>query len=219
MPPLTREGVLKRALDLALAGAGLAALAPLLAVLAALVKLTSPGPVLYVQERVGRGGRPFRLFKFRSMRAGADRAGALVTGGGDPRVTPVGGWLRRTKLDELPQLWNVVRGDMSLVGPRPEVPRYVAHYTSEQRRVLDVRPGITDPASLEFRDEESRLASVPLDQRETFYLQEILPRKLAINRRYLDQRTLLGDLAILVRTVAALPRGGGERPGGGRSAR
>jgi lipopolysaccharide/colanic/teichoic acid biosynthesis glycosyltransferase len=170
---------------------------------AALVKATSKGPVFYIQERVGRFGVPFRLFKFRSMQVGSDRSGALVTGGGDPRVTPVGRWLRRSKLDELPQLWNVARGEMSLVGPRPEVPRYVAHYTPSQRRVLEVRPGLTDPATLAFRDEETRLAAVPLSNRETFYLKEILPRKLEINLAHLDQG-IGSDLRVLWRTLAAL---------------
>jgi len=179
-------------------------LAPLLLLATVAVKLSSPGPILFRQERVGRGGRRFLLLKFRSMRIGAESQGALVTGSGDARVTPVGRWLRRTKLDELPQLWNVVRGDMSLVGPRPEVPRYVAHYTAGQRRVLEVRPGITDPATLAFRNEEQLLGSVPVDQRESFYINEILPRKLEINLEYLAKDGVAQDLAVLLRTVAAL---------------
>ena len=178
------------------------------------MKLSSRGPVLFSQERVGRGGRPFRLLKFRSMRPGSESAGALVTGKGDPRVTSVGRWLRRTKLDELPQLWNVVRGDMSLVGPRPEVPRYVAYYTPEQHRVLEVRPGITDPATLAFRHEEELLGAVPVEKREAYYIREILPRKLELNLSYLRRAGALYDLGVLFRTVAALlgPRGG--RSGG-----
>lgn len=202
MPSIGKQSA-RRALDLALVFPGLLLLAPVLAAVAVLVKLTSPGPVLYVQERVGRFGIPFRVFKFRSMHVGSDRSGALVTGGGDPRVTPLGRWLRRTKLDELPQIWNVLRGEMSLVGPRPEVPRYVAHYTDTQRRVLAVRPGITDPATLAFRDEEARLAAVPLADREMFYLNEILPQKLEINLAHLEQG-IGADLRILWRTVAAL---------------
>jgi len=201
--PGVRRQFARRALDLALALPGLVLLSPLLVGIAALVKATSRGPVLYVQERVGRFGVPFRLFKFRSMRVGSDHAGALVTGEGDPRVTPFGRWLRRTKLDELPQLWNVARGEMSLVGPRPEVPRYVAHYTPVQRRVLEVRPGLTDPATLAFRDEETRLAAVPLSDRETFYLKEILPRKLEINLAHLEQG-IEADVRVLWRTLAAL---------------
>jgi len=193
----------RRALDLALAVPGLLLAAPVLLVLALLVKLTSAGPALYAQERIGRYGRPFRLYKFRSMHVGADRSGALVTGAGDPRVTPLGRWLRRTKLDELPQVWNVLCGEMSLVGPRPEVPRYVSYYTPEQCRVLEVRPGITDPATLDFRDEEVRLAAVPLEEREMFYLNEILPRKLEINLAHLEQG-VVADLRILWRTVLAL---------------
>jgi len=201
--PSVRRQIARRALDLALAIPALVLLAPLLAALAALVRATSPGPAFYSQERVGRFGIPFKLFKFRSMRVGSDRAGALVTGGGDPRVTPLGRWLRRTKLDELPQLWNVARGEMSLVGPRPEVPRYVAHYTPAQRRVLEVRPGVTDPATLAFRDEETRLARVPLSERETFYLKEILPQKLEINLAHLEQG-IAADIGVLWRTLRAL---------------
>ena len=201
--PSVRRQIARRALDLALAIPALVLLAPLLAALAALVRATSPGPAFYSQERVGRFGIPFKLFKFRSMRVGSDRAGALVTGGGDPRVTPLGRWLRRTKLDELPQLWNVARGEMSLVGPRPEVPRYVAHYTPAQRRVLQVRPGVTDPATLAFRDEETRLARVPLSERETFYLKEILPQKLEINLAHLEQG-IAADIGVLWRTLRAL---------------
>jgi lipopolysaccharide/colanic/teichoic acid biosynthesis glycosyltransferase len=168
------------------------------------VRLGSAGPVLYTQERVGKDGKSFDLYKFRSMRSGADRDGALVTGGGDPRVTRVGRLLRATKLDELPQLWNVLRGDMSLVGPRPEVPRYVAHYTPDQRRVLAVRPGITDPATLAFRDEEVLLAGVPPAEREAHYVREVMPAKLALNLEYLERCGFWSDLGVIARTVGAV---------------
>jgi lipopolysaccharide/colanic/teichoic acid biosynthesis glycosyltransferase len=185
------------------------ALSPVFLALAAAIRLGSGSPVLYAQERVGRGGKPFLLYKFRSMREGADRAGALVTGAGDPRVTPLGRLLRRTKLDELPQLWNVLRGDMSLVGPRPEVARYVVHYAPEQRRVLAVRPGLTDPATLRYRDEEALLARIPAPEREAFYLREVMPRKLALNLEYLARSGFWSDLGVLLRTVRALGRRGG----------
>ena len=222
MPALTATGALaKRVLDLLVSGAGLLLLSPLLFGLGVAVRLTSPGPALYRQERVGRRGRAFRLLKFRSMRVGADRAGALVTGGGDPRITPLGRRLRRTKLDELPQLWNVLRGDMSLVGPRPEVPRYVSFYTPRQRRALEVRPGVTDPATLEYRNEEALLAAVPAAEREEHYLREVMPRKLELNLRYLDRAGFWADLGVLARTLRALAPGtlrsarGKPRPGAG----
>jgi lipopolysaccharide/colanic/teichoic acid biosynthesis glycosyltransferase len=198
-----------RLLDLILVVPGLVVLSPLLLLLLLLVRLSSRGPALFVQERVGRQGRMFRLYKFRSMRVAPAGQGDLVTGRDDPRITPVGRWLRRTKLDELPQLWNVLRGDMSLVGPRPEVPRYAAAYTAEQRRVLQVRPGITDPATLEFRHEEDLLAGVPPEEREAYYVREVLPRKLEINLAYLDRRGPLSDLGVLLRTLAALLPGAG----------
>jgi lipopolysaccharide/colanic/teichoic acid biosynthesis glycosyltransferase len=129
-----------------------------MAVIALVIKLSDAGAVFFAQERVGQFGVPFRMYKFRTMVANAEKVGLPLTTRNDPRITRVGRWLRRTKLDELPQLWNVAKGDMSLVGPRPEVPRYVALYTAEQRRVLDARPGITDPASLQFFDEAGCLA-------------------------------------------------------------
>ena len=202
-----------RLLDLVLALPALLLLSPFLLVVGVCVKLTSRGPALFAQQRVGRGGRRFQLYKFRSMRVAPAGSGDLVTGRDDPRITPLGRWLRRTKLDELPQLWNVVRGDMSLVGPRPEVPRYVACYTPRQRQVLEARPGITDPATLAFRDEEDLLAAVPADQRESYYLRQLLPRKLELNRQYLERRGVWSDLGVLVRTLAALLPGSGHAGG------
>jgi lipopolysaccharide/colanic/teichoic acid biosynthesis glycosyltransferase len=193
-----------RLFDLVLVLPALLLLSPILLLVGLCVKLTSRGPAVFVQQRVGRRGRPFRLYKFRSMRVAPAGSGDLVTGRDDPRITPVGRWLRRTKMDELPQLWNVLRGDMSVVGPRPEVPRYVASYTPQQRQVLEVRPGITDPATLAFRDEEDLLAAVPADEREAYYLREVLPRKLELNRAYLERRGVWSDLHVIARTLAAL---------------
>jgi lipopolysaccharide/colanic/teichoic acid biosynthesis glycosyltransferase len=198
----------KRLLDLAAASTGLLLLWPLLVIIALAVKLDSPGPALFRQVRVGLGGREFWLLKFRSMVADPASAGALVTASGDPRITRVGGWLRATKLDELPQLFNVLRGEMSLVGPRPEVPRYVAMYPADLRSlVLSVRPGITDEASIEFRDESALLAG--LTDPEAFYVARILPRKLELYARYARDHTLSGDLRILWRTALRVVRFGG----------
>jgi len=195
--------MLKRAFDLLASALGLIILSPLLALIALLIRLASPGPILYRARRVGRGGREFTLHKFRSMVLGAEKNGPGITAADDPRITPVGRILRRTKLDELPQLWNVLRGDMSLVGPRPEDPRYVAFYTPAQSRVLDVRPGITSLASIEYRHEEEGLRCDGCEER---YIQEVMPAKLAIDLRYVEQATLPGDIVIILRTLLALFR-------------
>lgn len=195
--------VSKRIFDLLVSALGLIILSPIFALIALLIRLMSPGPVFYRARRVGQGGREFTLYKFRSMVADADRRGPGITAAGDPRVTPVGRVLRRTKLDELPQLWNVLRGDMSLVGPRPEDPRYVALYTPAQRRVLDVRPGITSLASIEYRNEEAVLHGPDWEQR---YIHEVMPAKLAIDLRYVQRATLFTDLLIILRTLLALFR-------------
>jgi lipopolysaccharide/colanic/teichoic acid biosynthesis glycosyltransferase len=192
----------RRLLDIGLAGSLLLIAAPVLLVIALLVKADSRGSVLFTQQRVGRGGTPFGLLKFRTMVADVSGRGRAITVGVDPRITKVGTVLRRYKLDELPQLWNVLRGDMGLVGPRPEVPTYVAGYTAEQREVLAVRPGITDPASLIYSDESTLLATFADPERA--YVEEILPRKLALSRAYLQRRTFFSDLAILVRTALRL---------------
>ena len=196
----------KRIFDVVLAALGLCVLMPLLAVIAVLIKRDSPGPVFFRQERVGRYGRLFRIHKFRTMVADAPARGLAITVGKDPRITRTGAWLRRTKLDELPQLWDVLRGDMSLVGPRPEVPRYVALYPPELReQVLAVRPGITDPSSLEFLDEAERLARSEDPERE--YSEVILPAKLRAAARYAEQATLVTDLRVLWGTVWRVWRG------------
>ncbi len=195
--------MLKRLFDLLGALLALALLWPLLLGIALAVRLDSPGPALFRQERVGRHGRPFRIHKFRTMAADAPARGLPLTVGADPRITRVGAWLRRTRLDELPQFIDILRGDMSLVGPRPEVPRYVARYPEALRdRVLAVRPGLTDPASLQFIDEAALLAAAADPERE--YVEVILPRKLRAAADYAEHATLATDLQVLWRTLGAL---------------
>ncbi|MEJ5998978.1 sugar transferase [Paucibacter soli] len=192
----------KRLFDILCAALGLALLAPLLLLLALWVKLDTPGPVFYRQERVGRHGRPFLIHKFRSMRVD-DVPGLQITVGADPRITRSGRFLRASKLDELPQLWDVLRGAMSLVGPRPEVPRYVALYPEELRRiVLSVRPGITDPASLQFRHESELLARAADPERE--YVEVLMPQKLRLACAYVKTASLAQDLRVIARTLGAL---------------
>jgi len=180
---------------------GLILLGPLFLVIAAAIKLDSPGPIFYRAQRVGRDGQRFRLFKFRTMVSGADRQGPGITTAGDRRVTRAGRLLRRHKIDELPQLINVLKGEMSLVGPRPEDPRYVALYTPEQRGVLAVRPGITSPASVRYRHEERQLSGSDCEQ---VYVREVMPEKLELELEYLSRRTFWSDLGVLVRTLLAL---------------
>lgn len=200
----TLDAAAKRGLDLAVAGLALAYLWPLLLALGLLVRLDSPGPALYRAQRLGRDGRPFTMLKFRTMRAGADR-GAAITGAADARVTRAGRWLRRTHLDELPQLVNVLRGQMSLVGPRPEAIYYLPHYTDEQRTVLRLRPGITGPTQLRYRDEAALLTGHDF---EAHYVRELLPAKLASDLAYVHDRTFWLDLRILAQTAALLIRVG-----------
>lgn len=190
----------KRLFDLFFAGLGLLVLSPLFLILALWIKWDSPGPVLFRQERVGRYGQSFFIHKFRTMGTEAPRLGLQITVGQDSRITRSGRLLRASKLDELPQLWDVFRGAMSLVGPRPEVPRYVAHYSAAQRElVLSVRPGMTDPASLKFRDESSILASAADPERE--YIEVILPAKLQIAGDYVRKANLWSDLGLIVATL------------------
>ena len=193
---------MKRALDLAVAVPLLVILSPVLVALAAAVRLTSRGPAFHRATRVGRDGRPFTMLKLRTMRAGP---GAAITTRDDPRMTALGRALRRARLDELPQLFNVVRGEMSIVGPRPEDPRFVALYSEEQRAVLALRPGITGAAQLVFRDEAALLD--PADP-EGSYIRAVLPRKLAIDLEYARGRSLAGDLRIMGMTLRGLPKRG-----------
>lgn len=193
----------QRFITMAIALLGLICISPIFLLIALLVVLDSPGPVFYQAQRVGKGGRLFYLLKFRSMVVNADRQGPGITSAGDRRVTRMGRFLRRTKLDELPQLINVLRGDMNFVGPRPEDPRYVALYTAEQQQILAVRPGITSAASLTFRHEEQLLTG---HDWEMVYRTQVMPRKLAIDLAYLNQRTLLSDLRLIMRTIMAMIR-------------
>jgi lipopolysaccharide/colanic/teichoic acid biosynthesis glycosyltransferase len=200
---------MKRAFDLTFALLGLVLTSPLSVAIAVAVKLGDRGPILFSQTRVGRYGRPFRMHKFRTMVPQAEQQGIPLTIGRDRRITRVGHWLRRTKLDELPQLWNVVKGEMSLVGPRPEVPRYVAFYTAEQRRVLEVRPGITDPASLEYFDEARVLSRV--ESPEAAYIRVVMPHKIALNLNYLRRRTTISDAKVVLATIWRLVKSTAHR--------
>ena len=193
----------KRGLDVVLALVGLIVAAPIMALIAAAIRIDTPGPILYIGRRAGLAGRPFGMIKFRTMRADAPANGPALTLRRDWRVTRVGRWLRRTKLDELPQLVNVIRGDMSLVGPRPEDPRYVARYSDEQRRLLSVRPGITSAASLSYWDERDELTGSEWERR---YCEDILPRKLAMELEYLRDASFRRDLVVLARTVEGIAR-------------
>lgn len=199
------RGPLKRALDLCLSLISLIALSPLLALLSTLVLVFMGRPIVFMQARVGMDGRLFRLLKFRTMRTW-ESEGPPITGSNDRRVTPLGGILRRSKLDELPQLFNVLKGDMSVVGPRPEIPQYVASYSPEQKKVLRVRPGLTDPATLLFRNEESLLGAVEEHRRESYYVGTILKEKLKLNLEYLERAGFWYDLVLMAKTVRAILR-------------
>ena len=193
------DGALKRGLDLLISSVAIAVLSPLLLVIALAVKVGSAGPALYRGVRVGVGGRRFRMLKFRTMVVGADGLGGPSTADADPRITPVGQYLRRYKLDELPQLINVLKGEMSLIGPRPEVPQYVAMFTEEERQILAVRPGITDLATLWNADEGAVLAGA--DDPERAYLELIRPRKIQLQLEYVRGRSCRIDLWILWQTI------------------
>lgn len=190
---------MKRFLDVIFSGLGLICLSPLFVFLALWVKLDSPGPVFYRQVRVGRSNRDFKLYKFRSMRVGSDKKGLITVGGHDPRVTRSGYYIRKYKLDEFPQLINVFLGDMSLVGPRPEVRKYVDMYTDEQMHVLDVRPGITDMASIYYRNENELLEKA--NNPEKYYREVIMQDKLRINLEYVRNHSVIGDFRMILKTL------------------
>ena len=196
--------VAKRVFDLAFAIPGVVVLLPVFAVVALWITLGDNGPVFFRQERVGRKGCPFRIWKFRTMLPNADREGRQITVGADARITRAGRWLRRFKLDELPQLFNVLAGEMSLVGPRPEVPRYVALYSAKERAVLGLLPGITDPASIRYRNENEILAQVADPDR--FYSEELMPEKIQINLSYAAQATVWTDLCVILATIFPFAR-------------
>ncbi len=191
--------MVKRLFDLVISSLGLIALSPLLLLTALLIKFDSKGRVLYSQERVGKGGRLFKLLKFRTMVVNADKEAAITVGRRDPRITKIGYYLRKYKLDELPQLINVLIGEMSLVGPRPELKKFVDLYSREQRRVIEVKPGITDYASIEFRNENHLLEGKadPI----AFYIKEVMPQKLMLNLKYLKNQSLWTDCKIIMRTI------------------
>lgn len=189
---------MKRLFDIVASGIGLIVLSPLFIILAIWIKLDSHGPVFYRQTRVGKDNHDFRLFKFRSMRPDSDKLGLITVGGHDPRVTRSGYYIRKYKLDELPQLINVFIGDMSLVGPRPEVRKYVDMYTPEQRRVLNVRPGITSLASIRYRNENDILAAA--DDADRCYIEQVMPDKLAIDLEYVDHANLWNDIKLIFAT-------------------
>ena len=200
LPPVKHETT-QRIVDVVAAFAGLVLLSPVFLILGAAVKLQDGGPVLYTSQRVGKGGKLFSIYKFRSMVQGADRVGGGLTVRGDRRVTRVGRVLRGTKMDELPQLLNVLKGDMSLVGARPENPVYVERYTAEQREILRYRPGITSPASLKYKNEEQMLGE---GDSETLYLEKILPHKLSVDLAYLKRRTVFSDVIVILQTIGGI---------------
>ena len=189
---------MKRLFDIVASGLGLIVLSPLFIILAIWIKLDSKGPVFYRQVRVGYKNKDFRIFKFRSMRVGADKGSLVTIGGHDPRVTRSGYFIRKFKFDELPQLINVYLGDMSLVGPRPEVRHYVDYWTPEQMRVLDVRPGITDPASIKFRNENELMEKA--EDPEKYYIEVIMQEKIKLYLEYVDKHSFLYDIGLIFKT-------------------
>lgn len=221
----------KRAFDLFFAAVGLLVLGPALLLIALIVKLSDGGPVFFLQRRVGQGGRLFWVLKFRSMVTNAERLGLSVTADGDHRITRVGRFLRKHKWDELPQLWNVLRGEMSFVGPRPEVPRYVEKYTAEQKQILSLKPGITDLATLEFRDEEALLRRYARGRCvgapeagwtevgvEAVYLEYCLPRKIQLSLAYSARANVWTDMLIILRTLFPFREAKRRAEHGGRKA-
>lgn len=190
--------MLKRIFDITLSLFGLIILLPFMLIIAILIKIDSKGPVFFKQIRVTKNRKEFKIFKYRTMRVGSDKY-SQITVGKDGRITKIGSFLRKYKLDEIPQLINVLIGDMSLVGPRPEVPKYVALYTDEQKEILKVRAGITDYASIEFSDENDLLASE--EEPEKAYIEKIMPKKIELNKKYLSEISILTDIKIILLTI------------------
>lgn len=197
--------MLKRLFDFVASSVGLLILFPFFILIAILIKLDSPGPVFYLQERVGKNRVLFKLFKFRTMRVGSDKAAAITIGARDSRITQIGFWLRKFKLDELPQLINVWKGEMSLVGPRPELKKFVDMYSPDQLHVISVKPGLTDYASIQFRNENELLEGKkdPID----FYIREIMPVKLDLNLKYIHNQSVWLDVKIIFQTIFSIFRG------------
>ena len=197
--------MMKRLFDIIASGLGLLVLSPLFLILAVWIKLDSKGPVFYRQVRVGLHNKDFRIFKFRSMRVGSDKGSLVTIGGRDPRITRSGYIIRKLKLDELPQLINVFIGDMSLVGPRPEVRHYVNYWTPEQMHVLDVRPGITDPASIKFRNENELMEQA--EDPEDYYINVIMQEKLKLYLEYVEHHSFWGDIGLIFKTFWVIVKG------------
>lgn len=196
--------MIKRIFDLIFSFFGIIILLPLFTIISLLIILDSPGGIFYLQTRVGKNSKDFKLFKFRTMKIDSDKKGLLTIGNMDSRITSIGLWLRKYKLDELPQLFNVFLGDMSLVGPRPEVRKYVDLYSSEQKKVLSVKPGITDNASIEYAD-ENELLSKQADP-ENFYISKVMPSKLKINLEYISNQSVAEDFRIIIKTFLRIFR-------------
>lgn len=195
---------MKRFFDVLASGIGLIVLSPIILILAIWIKLDSKGPVFYRQVRVGRYNKDFRIFKLRSMRVGADKGSQVTIGGHDPRVTRSGYFIRKFKFDELPQLINVLLGDMSLVGPRPEVRHYVDYWTPEQMHVLDVRPGITDPASIKFRNENELMEKA--EDPEKYYIEVIMQEKIRLYLEYVEKQSFFYDITLIFKTLWVVAR-------------
>ncbi len=190
---------MKRLFDIFFSSIGLVLLLPLFAVVAILIKIDSKGPVFFRQERIGRNFNPFKIYKFRTMTVDAENMGPQITVGGDKRVTKIGKFLRKYKIDEMPQLINVLKGEMSFVGPRPEVRKYVDHFKSDYKNLLTIRPGITDPASMKYSKEESVLSSSK--NWEEDYVKRIMPEKIMLSSHYVDNHNLLTDLTLILKTI------------------
>ena len=193
------NSIIKRIFDFFAALIGIIILSPILIIVSIAIKLDSPGNIMFLQKRVGKDGKEFNIYKFRTMVTDAEKLGKQITVGKDNRITKVGAFLRKYKIDELPQLFNVLKGDMSLVGPRPEVPKYVALYNEEQRKVLSVRPGITDLASLKYSDENDILGKV--ENPEEYYINVIMKDKLSLNLEYIEKSNLFFDISLIVKTI------------------
>lgn len=193
------NSIVKRIFDFFAALIGIIILLPIFIIVSIAIKLDSPGNIMFLQKRVGKCGKEFDIFKFRTMVTNAERLGKQITVGKDNRITKVGAFLRKYKIDELPQLFNVLKGDMSLVGPRPEVPKYVALYNEEQKKVLSVRPGITDLASLKYSDENDILGKV--ENPEEYYINVIMKDKLSLNLEYIEKSNLFFDISLVIKTI------------------